>query len=91
MGRPYLRLELGGGEAAKTHVGALFVVVPPPAFDPDLGLHPVPKPLEGQAFVPELPGCFRHQLLLSRPYLLLTKALTPSFRHESSCEHKDRL
>ena len=55
MGRPYLRLELGGGEAAETHVGALFVVVPPPAFDPDLGLHPVPKPLEGQAFVPELP------------------------------------
>ena len=36
MGRPYLRLELGGGKVAETHVGALFVVVPPPAIDPDL-------------------------------------------------------
>ena len=36
-------------------------------------------------------GCFRHQLLLSRPYLRLTKALTPSFRNERSCERKDRM
>ena len=55
MGRPYLRLELGGGEVAETHVGALFVVVPPPAFNPDFGFHPVPKPLEEQAFVPARP------------------------------------
>ena len=55
VGRPYLHPELGWGEVAETHVGALIVVVPPPAFDPELGLRPVPKLLEGQAFVPELP------------------------------------
>ena len=50
-------LNLAG--VTETHVRALFVVVPPPAFDPDLGLRPVPKPLEGR--------CFRYQLLLRRP------------------------
>ena len=36
-------------------------------------------------------GCFRHQLLLSRPYLLLAKAFTPDFRNERSCQRYNRL
>ena len=35
--------------------------------------------------------CFRHQLLLSRPYLILTKALKPDFCNESSCQRQNRL
>ena len=54
-GGPHLRLELGGYQVAETHVGTLFVVVPPPVFDPDPGLRPIPKPFQRQAFVPELP------------------------------------
>ena len=34
--------------------------------------------------------CFRHQLLLSRPYLLLTNELTPSFGNERSCRRNSR-
>ena len=55
VGGPHLRLELGGYQVAETHVGTLFVVVPPPVFDPDPGLRPIPKPFQRQAFVPELP------------------------------------
>ena len=55
VGGPHLRLELGGCQVAETHVGTLFVVVPPPVFDPDPGLRPIPKPFQRQAFVPELP------------------------------------
>ncbi len=56
MGGSYLRLELSWCEIAEAqHVWALFVVVPSPAFDLDLGFRPIPKPLERQAFVPELP------------------------------------
>ena len=53
VGGPHLRLELGGCQVAETHVGTLFVVVPPPVFDPDLGLRPIPKPFQRQAFVEE--------------------------------------
>ena len=52
---PICALNSAGVRSPRLMWGAIFVVVPPPAFDPDLGLHPVPKPLEGQAFVPELP------------------------------------
>ena len=34
-------------------------------------------------------GCFRHQLLLARPYLPLAKALTPDFRSEGSCQRNN--
>ena len=40
-------IDVLGQEGAETHVRTFFVVVSPPAFDPDLGLHPIPKPLEG--------------------------------------------
>ena len=36
-------------------MGALFVVVVPPAFDLDLGFGAIAKPFERQAFVSELP------------------------------------
>ena len=36
-------------------------------------------------------GCFRHKLLLSRPYLLLANGLTPSFGNERSCRPNNRL
>ena len=35
--------------------------------------------------------CFRHQLLLSRPYLLQTKALTLRFRNRRCCRCNNRL
>ena len=54
-GGPHLRLALGGGQVAETPVGTRFVVVPPPVFDPDPGLRPIPKPFQRQAFVPERP------------------------------------
>ena len=34
--------------------------------------------------------CFRHQLLSSRPYLILTNELTPSFGNERSCRRNNR-
>ena len=42
------------------------------------------------AFVEIKLQCFRHQLLLSRPYLLLTNELTPSFGNERSCRRNNR-
>ena len=36
-------------------------------------------------------GCFRHELLLSRPYLLLTKALRPDFHNRRSRRRQNRL
>ena len=36
-------------------------------------------------------GCFRHQLLLSRPYLLQTKSLTPRFGDGRGCRCNNRL
>ena len=35
--------------------------------------------------------CFRHELLLSRPYLLLTKALRPDFHNRRSRQRQNRL
>ena len=53
--------------------------------------HPQPRVINtdqarlyGSAIAGMKKGCFRHELLLSRPYLLLTKALRPDFHNRRS-------
>ena len=50
-----LRFELGWRQIAKAGVRAHVVVVPSPLLDPHLRVHAVPKPLQAQILVAELP------------------------------------
>ncbi len=73
---------------------------PTPWGDPDLqGIWttdyeiPLQRPTryaDKDFFTDEERGCFRHQLLLSRPYLILTNELTPIFGNERSCRRNKR-
>ena len=60
----------------------------------EVSLHGLLASLDRSRFdasVVSLAGCFRHQLLLSRLYLLLAKAFTPDFRNQRSCQRYNRL
>ena len=50
-----LRFELGWRQIAKARVRSHVVVVPSPLHDPHLRVHAVPKPLQAQILVAELP------------------------------------
>jgi hypothetical protein len=49
------RFERGGGQIAETRMRPDVVVVATPRFDADLGFEAIPKPLQRQVLISELP------------------------------------